>query len=155
MNDKINPLDNYLKKEEDLTISNNALKYLGEIGKWSKLLAIVGFISIGLMLLFALFFGIIISILPQSTGVQLPIPSFMYSMIYMVIALIYYFPTMYLYKFSKKINSAISANNNEALETALENLKSCFKFIGIITIMFIIFYALIIIGAIIAGIAFS
>jgi hypothetical protein len=74
--------------------------------------------------------------------------------VYLVLALLYFFPVLYLYQFSKKMKEALQSKNDDVLATAFEKLKSHYKFIGVFTIIFISLYILMIVAAIVGGIAF-
>ncbi len=116
--------------------------YLAEVARWSRFLAIVGFISIGLLVLIALFAGVLLGSVAAEMGGGLPMNPGFLTGIYLLIALVYLFPVLYLYRFSTHMRNALHSNNQQALTTSFKNLKSCFKFIGIVTIVFLALYAL-------------
>lgn len=124
--------------ENDLSISSKASNYLRETGKWSQFLAVLGFVFIGLIVLLAFFAGAIFSALDHEN--TLPFPGFLIGIIYLLIGGLYFFPILYLYRFSTKIKTALIQKENEILENALENLKSHYKFIGIMTIIMLSLY---------------
>jgi hypothetical protein len=62
-------------------------------------------------------------------------------------AALYFFPTWYLFKFSKSIKEAIRHKSNQELELALENHKSFFKFMGMLMVIVLAIYG----GIIIVG----
>jgi len=70
-----------------------------------------------------------------------------------LMAVLYFFPAYYLFKFASKTNDAFNNNNTEYLASAFENLKSHYKFIGIMTIIMIVFYLFFFIIAAIAGVS--
>ncbi|MFN4074784.1 MAG: DUF5362 family protein [Cloacibacterium sp.] len=75
-------------------------------------------------------------------------------LLYLAFAVLYYFPISYLYQFSENTKKAIENNDNNAIRDAFEFLKSHYKFMGILTIILLAFYAIIIfIGIIGAGAA--
>lgn len=137
--------------EEKFEISLTAENHLKDIVKWSKFLAIVGFVSIALLLTFAVFFGFI---LPQLNEGKLPqnisqdpaanfIASGMFLAItYSITAILTFFPVLFLYKFSKKAQLAIKERNNTLMEESLNFLRKHYKFIGILTLVIIVFYAI-------------
>ena len=73
--------------------------------------------------------------------------------IYVIIALIYFFPISYLFKFAKKMKNALKSSDNTELTSAFSNLKSHYKFIGIFTIIILSLYVLIFIIGIAGGLA--
>lgn len=138
--------------KSDLVISSETISYLSEAGKWSKFIAIMGFVLVGFMVLVGLFSGTIFSALGQQSG--MPLPGFAFGLIYVVLGAIYFVPLLYLFNFSTKIRSAVSSGNNYELNEAFKNLKSHYKYIGILMIILISIYIMIFLGAIAFG-AFS
>ncbi|MCB0424028.1 MAG: hypothetical protein KDD13_05280 [Mangrovimonas sp.] len=135
----------------ELNLTEEIQGYLREIAKWAYFLSILGFIGLGLMVFFGLFFGAIMGAVANdafamgySAGM---------GMIYVVLALIYFFPILYLFKFAKKMKAALNSKNNGELTSAFSNLKSHYKFIGIFTVVILSIYLLIFIVAIIGGAA--
>ena len=128
----------------DLVITTQSKNYLRYAAKWAGFLSIIGFISLGLMILGGLFFGI------AGGSSQFGIIGF----IYLGMAVIYFFPIYYLYLFAQKIKKAVNSTSQSDLEGGFENLKSCFKFLGIFTIVIISVYILIFLVAFVAGSAF-
>ena len=120
--------------------------FLAESTRWAKFMAILGYIFSGLMALFAVFLMFTPSMGLTSrfnTSFGLIVGPF-----YLLMALLYYFPSRYLYKFSENINTALFSNDQEALSTGFENLKSNFKFWGILMICLVGFYIMMIVGSI-------
>jgi uncharacterized membrane protein YjgN (DUF898 family) len=132
-----------------LTISEQAKLFLAEAGKWGRFIAIVGFIMVAFMVIFALFAGVFMSNLPGTE--ELPFSMGFFSIIYLVIAAVYFFPILYLYRFSMRIREALNRNDEMVLENAFENLKSHYKFLGILIIVMLVLYALIFALAIVGG----
>lgn len=60
----------------------------------------------------------------------------------------------YLYRFSIQLKAALESNNSATLEKSLKNLKSYWKFTGIITIIVLGFYVLGVLAALI-GVIFA
>ena len=135
-------------------IGEKGLEYLKEAAKWGKFLAIVGFVVVGLIAVGSLFMGTIFSNLPQG-DMPLPFPSSILTVMYLLMALLYFFPTLYLYQFSTKTLEAIARKEDNLLENGLEKLKSLFKFMGVLTVIVLGFYALAfvvsMIGILVAG----
>ena len=107
-------------------------------------LAIMGFIGIGFMVVAALVMGTFMSSL-------MPYGGFL-SGIYILMAILYFFPIYYLYKYATNIKTSLSENDEEGLATALGYLKSHHKFLGISIIVIISLYILLIIGFIAFGV---
>ena len=126
---------------------------LSETARWGKFLSIMGFILIGLLVLEALFIGTIMSALTNSLpGYQSGIPGVFMTIIILLAAAIWFVPNLYLYKFSTQIKRALQSSDQDQLTQAFESQKKLFKFIGIVTIVYLGIIALVIVGAIIVGI---
>ena len=70
---------------------------------------------------------------------------------YLVIALVYFFPIYYLFQFSSKMKKAFKENDNDLINSSFEHLKSHYKFIGIVSLVFVVLYVLIILFSVLAG----
>ena len=137
-------------QSNQLTISPLASGYLNETSKWAKFLAIVGFCMVGLIVIGALFAGTLLS----SLGAGLPGSGFMITVIYLAIAVVYFFPIYYLFRFASRIRPALTTKSPQELESAFENLKSHYKYIGILMIITLSIYILIGGGALLTAAAF-
>lgn len=136
----------------ELNVSEKIKGYLKEISNWSFFLSIIGFVGIGFMIVVGLLFGTIMSSLEgtESPAYQLGYTAGM-GIFYIIIAIVYFFPIYYLYKFSKKMKKALHAQNNEDFESAFSNLKSHYKFIGIFAIVILSLYLLMFLLAIVGA----
>jgi len=148
-----------MEDQNKLSLNDLAISALRESGKWCMFLSIVGFIFIVLMLLFGVYMSLISAILPTpemggtnelgfGVSVFASIKSY-FGILYLLMALLYFFPIYYLYNYAKGIKVALSSGNENILEKALVNLKSHHKFLGIMTIVMISLYVLFFIGTII------
>ncbi|MDT7832008.1 DUF5362 family protein [Flavobacteriaceae bacterium S356] len=127
-----------------LTLNNQTLAFLREIAKWTNFLAIVGFIGIGLVVLMALFGGAFLaSAASEFGGGTEAVGGAFFTIIYLLVALLYFFPVYYLFKFSRNMKASLQSKDESALTKAFEYMKSHYKFVGILTIIMLSFYALI------------
>lgn len=136
--------------ENQLTTA--AVGFLQESAKWSKFMAIIGFIGIGLMVLVSLFMAIGFSAIGASTMPELPFSMSAFSIIYVLFAAIYFFPVYYLYQYATKTSAALHSKNKQLLADGLENLKSHHKFLGIFTLILVSLYGFVFVFAILGGI---
>jgi hypothetical protein len=138
----------------DLHLDQQSVNYLSETARWGRFLSILGFILCGLLALTGVFFGSVMSRMMPNGGDN---PAFsmisagFFSTILIVFALIMFFPTLYLYNFSTKIRRALSNNDQHVLTESLKNLKSLFKFYGILAIIYLSLYGLALLSAIIGA----
>jgi hypothetical protein len=138
-----------------LNIEPSILEYLSETARWGKFLSILGFIMCGIMVLAGMVLPSMMSKLNAMGMGQVNLfGSFgigMMLFIYVIIAIIYFFPCLYLFLFSRDMKSALASDDQFKLTESFRNLKRLFKYIGILTIVFLSFYALAIIGGIAAA----
>ena len=125
----------------ELQIDHQASSFLRETAKWSKFLAIVGFIFIGLFTFFVIFLGgewnsAMSSVYGRSTS------SMVGGILVVAMLLVWFFPCLYVFRFATKMQVALRNNDQETLNVSFENLKSCFKFMGILMIVILSIYAL-------------
>jgi ABC-type dipeptide/oligopeptide/nickel transport system permease component len=131
----------------DLQIDQQSISYLGETARWAKFLSIVGFIMCGLMIVLALFAGTLMATLSRfrsNDALQgMAVMENAFPLIYIVVALLYFLPCLYLFNFAGKMQTALHDNDQISLNASFGQLKSCFKFVGILTIVVLSFYILV------------
>jgi hypothetical protein len=121
-----------------LTFTLDTESYLKSSAKWSYFLAIMGFI----LILFLVIIGVTLFSLSTvqneySDFQNLPFhfPFAFIGVFYLLLAVLYLFPSFSLMKFGSKIKLAFETNNQSALDDGLKNLKRTFTFFGIMTII--------------------
>jgi hypothetical protein len=138
----------------DLQVSASAQSFLSDSARWGKFLAIIGFILCGFMIVIAFFVPALIMNLPpynaMASGLSASITAGM-TVVYLLLALLFFFPCLYLFKFSVKMQASLNSMSQENFEESLKNLKSMFKFYGICTIVMLSIYALIFLIAMIGA----
>jgi Family of unknown function (DUF5362) len=140
----------------ELQLDQPSINYLNEASRWSRFLAILGFIYIGLLLLFAIIFGSIGNSLMQGTGSESEMPKLSGAFIcflLILVAAVLFVPVLYLFNFSSKMRRALRSNDQMVLADALKNLKSFFKFYGILAIIVLSLYGIAILAAVVGGLA--
>jgi hypothetical protein len=133
-----------------MMLDMNHMSMLNEIRKWGMFLSILGFIGVGIILLVGLAFSTIMS--SFTNQMQMPLPAGLFSGIYFVIAIIYFFPVLYLYRFSLNMKRALLMRSEENLTLSVQNLRSLFRFCGICAAIVISLYLIIIVTAIVVSI---
>lgn len=143
-------------QNNEIRLNEAAQSYLRESAKWSMFLAIMGFIGIGFMVLAGIFMGTIMSSLPMGNEMGGRMSNNPFAMMpglmagfYILIALLYFFPIYYLYKYASNTKVALQSTNPDLLTEALGYLKSHHKFLGIMMIVIISLYILMFLGMII------
>lgn len=134
-----------------LTISPEIKIFLKETAKWAKFLAIVGFVFIGLMIVAALFMTFAMGDLMGEAGLPGIMSGGFLGAFYLVFALLYFFPILYLYRFASKMKIALANDDQTFLQDSFQNLKSHYVFIGILMAIILAFYVVMIVVGIVAG----
>jgi len=145
-------LDKHVTTEGTGLASENK-QYLYESARWAKFIGIVGFIFTGIIVLVALFAGTILAstLAMSEMGGAGVLGGGMISLIYILFALIFFFPSLYTYKFGNKMKNAIANDNEQQMTEGFKNLKSMWKFWGIYMIVALGFYAIIFLVTLISG----
>jgi len=134
-----------------MSVDHTARTHLAEAAKWAKFLSIMGFIFCGFIVLVGIFFGSFISMFTPRYGGNSPYNDIAttstafgttMAILYIAIALIYFFPCLFLFRFATKMKTALASNDQEVLNTSFLNLKASFRFIGIIMIVMLAFWVL-------------
>ncbi|MES2554897.1 MAG: DUF5362 family protein [Bacteroidota bacterium] len=124
----------------ELKVTEYIRRDLTTAAKWGKFLAIIGFVVIGLMFIAALAMLISASTMPSFISGQF----FLMGFIYLVMTVIFVFPTLYLLRFSNSTQIGLRSEKQVDFEYGIENLRSLFKFMGIYTIIVFGLYILVI-----------
>jgi hypothetical protein len=116
--------------------------HLSETARWARFLAIVGFVSLALMILVIIgmiaFMGTAVEDSPYAGNPMFPGMGVAMAVYYVIIAAIWFVPLLYLLRFSGAMRTALNGNDQQALNASFMNLKSCFKFVGIVTIILLV-----------------
>jgi hypothetical protein len=155
-----------IQENAKIEIGHESIGYLETTRKWTMFLAILGFIGIGLMLLIGIFAGSFIgkmmggmSSMSGMEGMEGMegmgaakaasgfVGVFMF-VFYLILAVIYFFPVLYLLRFSTHTKKAVATLDANELKLGLKYLKSYWKYIGILLIVCI---SLMLLGLIFMG----
>ena len=141
--------DNETNPGHGILLTHEAQYYLNEGAGWAKFLGIIGFIFCAFIVILALSIGSIFAYIAQFS----PRPTLMpaaagtiFGVIYGLMALLYFFPAFYLFKFGVKAKKGVLYHDIADVTAAVSNLKSFLKFFGIITIIMLAFMVLGFIG---------
>lgn len=129
----------------DLHVDYLAGSHLKETAKWAKFLAIVGFVICGILLIVAMFAGTLLSTMGGGLGSPAT-PSFLgagfLSAMYIVIAVIYFALSLFLYRFANKMQVALLSTDQDNFNVALYNLKLVYRITGIIVLVYLAIVAI-------------
>jgi len=119
--------------DDSLSITREMKENLLEMTKWSKFLAILGFVGLGMIVVSAIY-GLVIGSMSRYSYLE---NAGIAALIYIAIAVVYYFPVNFLYKASVGIKDGLILSNKIDLESGIDNLKSHYKYIGITAIVLV------------------
>ena len=122
-------------------------EHLSETAKWARFLAIVGLIFLIFLVVLGIYSAVTLSQFEDefrgysrrsfATGVGIGT-----AITYFIVFLIYVFPIVFTLRFASKMRLALNTNDQEALNTSFQNLKICFRYIGVVTIIFLVLMVL-------------
>ncbi|WP_179413601.1 DUF5362 family protein [Mucilaginibacter sp. E4BP6] len=138
-----------------LILGEEAKYFLHTAGRWATFLGIMGFIGTGFVVIIAIFISAFFSLIGRLNPAASQMPTSMsgvFTFVYLLVAVFYFFMSYYLYQFGTSIKSGTLLNDATLATKAFKNLKSHLKLIGITTIVAISFYILIIIIVLIVGV---
>ena len=124
-----------------IEIEQKTLNDLNTTRKWGMFLAILGFIGIGLLVIVGLFAGVFLSVF-NTTDTPIGFPEWLIFIVVLIFAAIYFFPVLFLFRFSKHTSIAVKNLDENALHKAFKNLKAYFVYIGILVIIIISVYVI-------------
>lgn len=111
-------------------ITEPMLLSLRQTKPWVRLLSIVGFLSIGFVVIAGIAKIILISKFSTVKGL---FPLYMCAVSYILIGMLYFFPSLFLFKFASSIGRLIDGGGATEMEEALSNQKAFWIYIGILT----------------------
>ena len=115
---------------------------LRRTAKWARFLAFVGFALIALIVIFGLFAGSMIGRFVAKESVTLPSCGALYSLIFLLLAVFYFFPTLFLYRFATRSLKAVNgAFDGGVFSTGLDSLRRLFAFTGVFILIVLCLYA--------------
>ena len=138
-------------------ISEKSLSYIKSTTPWMRFLGIMGFIACGFLVAFGLFFVTLPAVfmklqhlMDADTVAGLGILGVLGGIVYIVLAVVFFFPALWLYKAGSRYRTYIRTGSDLDLEEALRYNKSFWKFLGISVIVQL---ALIPVGIVITTVA--
>lgn len=133
-----------LNKNENTSIFNLSvdedMKYnMKQIAKWARFLSVVGFVGLGLMMI-----ALIVMIFTM-TRQLMNTTNIGVVFIYIVVAILYLYPILNLFRFGSGMKIALTNNDQLKMNASIRNLKNCFQYMGILTIIILSIYGLVLI----------
>ncbi|MBE9601846.1 hypothetical protein [Pedobacter sp. MC2016-24] len=123
--------------EAQLVITEEIRSYIYETAKWTKFLSIVGLVFAAFLAVLALSAnGIMQGLATAAPGNPLvQLGATFLTVYFLAISLILFYPSFLMFKYSNAANTAVLYADQENLTVAMKNMKSIFKFWGIIAIV--------------------
>lgn len=126
-------------------VAPGTVKILERTRPWVLFMSILGFVSVGFMILGGI--GVAVA------GIAAQRPEFaILAVLYPLLGLIYIFPSLYLYRYSARIRGLATNAQVQQLDSALDAQRSFWKFVGIVTVVGLAVTVLIFMFAIAAGV---
>jgi MFS family permease len=130
-----------------IEIGQDSLNQLNTTRKWAMFIAIIGFIFLGLFIVIGALAGTFLSAFSKGDAAR-SVPEILVFILLILIAIINFFPVLFLFRFSKHIHKTIQTLDKEELRKAIVNLKAFFLYLGILIIVVLSFY---VVALIVAG----
>jgi hypothetical protein len=129
-----------------IEIDQKTLNNINATRKWTMFLAIIGFIFLGLFIVFGLIAGTFLSAF--NTGeTRLGFPESLLLLLFFLLAAVYFFPVLFLFRFSKHAANAVQNIDKQELLKAFRNLRFYFAYLGVLIILGLILYIALLITA--------
>lgn len=155
-------LDNHATPESapgPLELDEASKDYLRTTVKWTTFLAIVGFIFLGLSLLFAIGLFTAGNRMPGMFEGNAQMEAFTtvgwigMGIIYLVIILLNFYPVYALFKFSSCIRRGIAQNDSVMIREGFRQQRNMFIYLGILTLITLGFYLIMFLFGMLIGAA--
>jgi len=143
-----------------LNIDQTSKAYLAETARWARFLAITGFICLGLMIIYGILIAFMMTNMsnnsemfggPYGSGGFGSASGTFIIVLYLFIAVIAFFPLLFLLRFSNKMKYALDSNEQEVLNESFRYLKIYYQYVGILTIIALVLMVLGVLSMIMAG----
>ncbi|MCB1278607.1 DUF5362 family protein [Prosthecobacter sp.] len=135
-------------------VSPSTIAMLSATKPWVRFMSVLMWIGVAFMLLGAIGMGAVtaLGVTKQTTtspfgGAELVVMAAIYGLM----AIVYIFPAIKLGKYASRIGSLVSTRSVADLDAALNEQRSFWKFIGIMTIIMISLYLVVVVGFVVFG----
>jgi len=140
------------KEEKPPVLSASMIDSVKGIGPWTRFMSVMGFISVGLLVIgAAVMLGISLFANNMGGGTMPAGMMIGMSIFYVIIAILYIFPSLYLWSTAGAVVQMKKGDIVGGMETALAKQKAFWKFVGIMLIVFLVMYPIFIILMVVFG----
>jgi hypothetical protein len=133
--------------ESGHVVTPTVLSTLRQTQPWVRFLSVVGFVASALMVFGGVGLFIFAASMHQGANPGL----FVVSLVYIPIGLLYFIPSLFLFRYASRINALWTNGTVRHLEDALQAQKSFWKFVGILVLIVIALYFMGIVLAFVLG----
>jgi hypothetical protein len=132
-----------------VTVTAATIEHLRRTKPWVRFMSVLAFIGSGVMALVGLLalLGSTFQGLPRGVG------SWGIGLVYLLLAVLYIFPALYLWRYADAINSLGNPPDSLALEEAMKHQAAYWRFIGILSVAFILGFVVILGLLVVFGLA--
>ena len=116
--------------QPDLKISDTVNGYIRTTAKWTRFLSVLGFITVGFMVLVGIALMIGLTFLRNVHNAPPPL----IGIVYIPMGLLYMVPAIYLFKYSATLKNVLIKADIRDIEEAIRYQKSFWKFSGIMAL---------------------
>ncbi len=143
--------DTYIKQGEVMSdnlhdfrigLTQESIDHLTKLRKWTAFLSILAFIGLGILIIIGFSFPLIFKFLGRDTPATGLFPSVLIGFVYILISILYFFPILFLYQFSRWAKRSLTSSDPNELAIALKYLKDHYSYMGILAIILFALYAL-------------
>jgi hypothetical protein len=138
------------------SVSPATLQALAGTKPWVRLCSILGFIGAGMMILAGLAVmatGVFGGMGSRQSAAMTGLPLVAAGIFYLLMALLYLFPSLKLWQYGSSIVRLMSSGSNADLEAALDQQRGFWKFVGIMMVILLGLMLLAFVGGFIAAMA--
>lgn len=125
------------------TLSDQTTAYIISGSKWARFLAVLGFISSGLIFIGMIAFFSVAGTSSDVLGIPFLESSMILILLYGLIFLFQFLSSLYLYRFSDKLSTSVKNSDNVLFEESFSNYKKLFMLIGVFIITIISIYIIV------------
>ncbi len=144
-------METQIPPQAPLVVDDQLKSYIRNTVKWAKFLAVVGFVITAFIVIMAFSMGSLMTTLSQIESIPRFGGTVAITIFYLIIALLYFIPCLFLYRFAKRTREAVDGDSQEQLLSGFDHLNRFFKFVGILTLIYLIIMALVVIAVIAGG----
>ena len=125
---------------QSLYIDSESRVYLGQSARWAKFLAMAGFAGSAFVIIVFVFVGLLSAFENDMIPGLSWLTSGAFTYFYIGLALLFFFPCLYMYNFAARMQKALRTNDQKQLTLSFQNLILNLRFVGIFTAIGIIIH---------------